>query len=221
MNTKIKIISLIPLLVVSTMALANNSGPSPIIDQNKILKNAPGLSPSALNVAVKGYNWALKKGEVKNRDVLTIIDFTQPSNAKRMWVINLNNSTVLMNLYTTHGKGSGMTFASKFSNQRHTDESSLGTYETLNTYRGEHGYSERVKGLEKGINNNAYRRDIVVHPAWYATSGFIKHENRAGRSWGCFGIDPSKSTQFVNYTKNGSVIFVYAKQEKNDPIING
>ncbi len=126
-----------------------------------------------------------------------------------------------MNLYTTHGKGSGMTYASKFSNRGRSEESSLGTYETLSSYKGKHGYSERVKGLEKGINDNAYRRAIVVHPAWYAKSSFIKHSHRAGRSWGCFGIDPEKTSQFVNFTKNGSVIFVYAAPEKADPIING
>jgi hypothetical protein len=218
MNKKIGFFSLISCLAFSPIALANHA---PAIDQSKILKNARDLSPTALKFALKGYYWALKKGDVKNPDVLTVIDFSMPSNAKRMWVIDLKTSQVLMNLYTTHGKGSGMTYAKRFSNQRHTDESSLGTYETLNSYRGEHGYSERVKGLEKGINDNAYRRAIVVHPAWYAKSSFIQHEHRAGRSWGCFGIDPSKSSQFVNFTKNGSVIFVYAAPEKSDSIING
>lgn len=215
MSKKISLIALISCLIAAPIASANVS-----IDQDKILRNAHGLSPTALKFAVKGYHWAEKRGDVKNPNVLTVIDFSLPSNAKRMWVIDLKTSRVLMNLYTTHGKGSGITYASRFSNQDRTNESSLGTYETLNAYKGKHGYSERVKGLERGINDNAYRRAIVVHPAWYAEKSFIAHNHRAGRSWGCFGIDPKKTSAFVNATKNGSVIFVYAAPEKSDRIIN-
>ena len=46
-------------------------------------------------------------------------------------------------------------------------QSSLGFYVTKNTYRGEHGLSLRVEGLEPGFNDKAYRRAIVIHGANY------------------------------------------------------
>jgi len=192
----------------------------PQINQKQILANAPHLNPQALSYAVKAYHWAASKGKVKNPNVLTIVDFNLPSYAKRMWVINLKNSQVLMNIPTTQGKNSGLVYAKHFSNQFNTDESSLGVYETLNSYQGEHGESMRLAGLEPGINNNAYRRDIVIHPAWYATPQFIKKYHRTGRSWGCFAVNPAISKKLVELTKDGSILFAYANQEKNDPIFH-
>ncbi len=190
------------------------------INQQAILDNAPKLDPKALQLAVNGYEWAGKKGELGNPDVLTVIDFNQPSNAKRLWVINLRNSKVLMNLYTTQGKNSGLTYAKKFSNAHGTDETSLGVYKTANTYGGEHGYSMRLQGLEQGINNNAMGRAVVIHSAYYATPAFVKAHGRAGRSWGCFAIDPAQSRSFIDNTKGGSVIFAYATPEQKDPNVN-
>ena len=87
-----------------------------------------------------------------------------------------------MSLYTTQDNGSGLVYARHSSNQRHTDKSSLGVYKVTNTYYGEHDLFEKVEGLQKGINNNAYRRTVVIHPAWYATPAFVKAHHRAGRS---------------------------------------
>lgn len=189
-------------------------------DQKKILASAPNLDPDALSHAAKGYDWALKHGNVKNHDVLTIIDFNKPSYEKRMWVIDLNTDKVMMNLYTTHGKNSGMTYAKKFSSRVNSDMTSLGVYETMNAYHGKHkGLSLRLKGLEKGINANAYSRTIVIHPAWYATPQFVKAHHRAGRSWGCFAIDPAKSTKLVNLIDQGSIIVAYADQSDHDPVL--
>ncbi len=208
-------------LVFSCVSLASTPAQTTQpIDQKAVLANAPKLNPQALKIAVDGYEWALKRGQVKNSTVLTVIDFDMPAYAKRMWVIDLKDNKVLMNLYTTQGKGSGLVYAKRFSNQFNTDETSLGVYTTAYTYHGEHGFSMRLNGLEKGVNNNAMRRDIVVHPAWYATPGFVTRYHRTGRSWGCFAIDPAVSARFIDLTKGGSVIFAYAKQEDHDKIIS-
>lgn len=206
-----------PLTFLITISFANNFGP--YIDQQKILANAPGLDSQALKYAVKGYWWALENHEVSNRNVLTIIDFNKPSDEKRVWVINLVNSRVLLNTYTTQGKNSGGLYATRFSNRCQSNETSLGVYKTLNTYYGKHGLSERLQGLEPGINNNAFRRDIVVHPASYASARYVSEFDAAGRSWGCFGISPAVSNRFVELTKDGSIIFAYASQERGDRYI--
>lgn len=189
------------------------------INQTKILANAPGLDPEALKYAVNGYEWALAQGQVDNPDVLTVIDFNMPSSKKRLWVINLKDDTVLMHAYTSHGKGSGVTYADDFSNRPNSHATSLGVYKTLTTYYGHHGKSLRLQGLEKGVNNNAYKRNIVVHSAKYVTPEFVKHNNRTGRSWGCFALNPAISSKFMNITKGGSVIFAYADEEKSDSVI--
>lgn len=185
----------------------------------KILANTKGLKKDVLDHALTGYHWAISHGYVKNTEILTIVDFSKPSYQKRMWVVNVKSGKELMNLYTTHGKNSGMTNATEFSNRNGSKESSVGVYVTMNPYRGKHGLSVRLKGLEPGINNHAYERAIVVHPAWYATPSYISSRHRAGRSWGCFALDPAKSSKYVNLTKNGTVFYAYGKPEEHDPVV--
>lgn len=190
------------------------------INQTKILKSAPKLNPKALSYAVKGYNWAEAKGQVKNNKILTIVDFSLPSDQKRLWLVNLNTNKVILNSYTTHGKNSGFKNAIKFSNRDDTEKSSIGVFKIVDPYIGHHGLSLHIKGLEKGINDNAAKRDIVIHPAYYASEKFVKANHRAGRRWGCFALDPSLSKKFINLTKNGSIMVAYAKESNNDPYLS-
>jgi len=189
--------------------------------QQEILHNAKGLNPQALKLAMNGFEWAKKHRKITNPNVLTIIDFSKPSYEKRLWVIDLKTNKVLMNIHTTHGKKSGLVTATKFSNKRNSDKTSLGLYKTLNSYTGQHGTSLLLEGLEPGLNDNARRRTVVIHPAWYVTPGFINKYHRAGRSLGCFAINPAISKQFVNTIKDGSLIFAYSKAEEHDPIVAG
>jgi len=175
------------------------------------------LNPKVLDQAMKAYHWAIATGNVHNKKVLTIVDFTLPSNKKRLWVINPSTGKVLLNLHTAQGKNSGLKYATYFSNTPNSKASSLGTYVTASVYDGKHGESMRLQGLEKGINNNAMQRDIVVHPANYVTPSFIKNEGRVGRSWGCFAVNPNKSKMLINLTEGGSVLFAYAPAENHDP----
>lgn len=175
------------------------------------------LNPKALKQALRAYHWAVATGKVHNKKVLTIVDFTLPSDKKRLFVVNPNTGQVLMSLHTAQGKNSGLKYATHFSNKLGSDASSLGAYVTANVYDGKHGESERLIGLEKGINNNAMKRAVVIHPANYVTPGFIKAQDRAGRSWGCFAVNPQKSKQLINLVKGGSVLFAYAPAENHDP----
>ena len=193
--------------------------PHHAINQTAILAHAPGLSSEALRFAVKGYRWAQGRGQIHNANVLTVIDFTKPSNQKRLWVINLRTDRVLLNDYVTHGKGSGYELARRFSNRINSSQTSLGVYKTLNAYRGQYGYSMRLQGLEKGINDNAFRRAIVVHPARGATPSFVNKYHLAALTRGCFGLNPSHVSRFINLTKSGSIIFAYAGPERHDRLI--
>lgn len=214
----IKSFLFLPFFLISTFSFASTYD-APQINEQRILSSAHNLNPQALKYALKGYFWALEHHHVNNPNILTVIDFTLPSDIKRMWVIDLRRSRVLMNLFTTQGKYSGDYFATRFSNEAGAQETSLGVYETLDTYYGEHGLSERLRGLEPGINNNAYSRAVVIHPAWYASPEYVAENGRAGRSWGCFAISPTLSRQFIELTKGGTVLFAYASPERRDRFI--
>ncbi|WP_267256803.1 murein L,D-transpeptidase catalytic domain family protein [Coxiella endosymbiont of Ornithodoros maritimus] len=175
-----------------------------------------GLSPQALQVGIKAYRWARAHGVVK-KPIMTLIDFKQPSNKKRLWVIDMRNGKLLFNGYVAQGKGSGNLYATRFSNKGGSDASSIGAMVTGESYYGHHGLSVRIYGLEKGVNNNLFKRALVFHSTWYATKSFAEKVGRLGRSWGCFAIDPKYSKYVFSKIKGGSFVFAYAPQEKNDP----
>jgi len=191
--------------------------PSAHADTLSSQKSPSGIPPQALKYAINGYRWAIKHHEVTNPTVLTVVDFSRPSFEQRLWVINLKNDRVLMRMHVAQGKNTGAIYATRFSNQPGSLESSPGVFTTTgDKYVGEHGESLRVDGLEAGINNNAYNRAVVIHAASYVTPGFIKQNGYAGRSWGCFAVNPAHVDKFISLVKGGSVLFAYAPPEKDD-----
>lgn len=167
-----------------------------------------GLSMEALQYAYKGYQALVEKGAVKNADVLTVCDFSQPSNKKRMYILDVKNFKVLLNTYVAHGKNSGVTMAEHFSNSLQSLQSSLGFYITKDTYKGKHGLSLRLDGQEHGFNDNAEARAVVVHGAQYvgdqrAATGYM------GRSFGCPAVPQQQANTVINYIKDGTCLFIY------------
>lgn len=146
--------------------------------------------------------------------LISIIDYSKPSTEKRLYVIDLENKCLIFNTLIAHGKNSGNNVALKFSNTPKSLQSSLGFYKTAKTYSGKHGYSLKLDGLEKGINNNARIRSIVIHGADYVNAGFIKKHGRLGRSWGCPAIPESKTNEIINTIANGSCLFIFAKNDE-------
>ncbi|MDZ7761164.1 MAG: murein L,D-transpeptidase catalytic domain family protein [Desulfovermiculus sp.] len=144
------------------------------------------------------------------RDLLTIIDFSQPSYKKRLYVVDLKEEKLLYRTYVAHGRETGLTYAREFSNVPHSYQSSLGFYRTAETYRGKHGYSLRLDGLETEINDLARQRAIVMHSADYAKESFIREHGRLGRSLGCPALPPDISQKIITRIKEGSSVFVYA-----------
>lgn len=175
-----------------------------------------GINPTALKLGMNAYKFAQEHGKV-DKPYLTIVDLSMPSKERRLWVIDVKNDQVLANELVANGKNSGIDRGVRFSNSPSSKESSLGVYETSNTYIGKHGQSLRVIGLEKGINNNALSRAIVMHPAAYVNREFAKTHGRVGNSWGCFAISQRVAPKVINLIKGGSVIFAYAPQENRDP----
>jgi L,D-transpeptidase catalytic domain len=169
-----------------------------------------GLSKQTFDYAMKGFNLLLEQGRLANENIISIVDFSMPSSKKRLFVIDLEQLKVLFNTYVAHGVNSGAAMAREFSNTPESLKSSLGFYETLQTYSGGHGYSLRLEGLEKGINDNANSRDIVIHAADYVDEAFIKARGFIGRSWGCPALPEKLNKPIINTIKGGTCLFLYS-----------
>lgn len=184
---------------------------------------ALGLSQEAFCKGIRGLEYLSQNGTILTDKIITIVDFTRPSTEKRMYVIDLLEKKVLFQTYVAHGQKSGKQYAEQFSNQPESYQSSLGFYETLGTYEGKHGYSLRLAGLEKGINDKAEERAIVIHSASYVSDGFIRSQGYCGRSWGCPALPEGLTKPVINKIKNGSCIFIYSNDKsylQNSVILN-
>lgn len=158
--------------------------------------------------ALEGYYQWSEMGKVK-KDILTIVDFSMSSKEERLWVIDLKNNEILFQTLVAHGRNSGVEYATNFSNRPESHQSSLGFYTTGETYLGKHGYSLRLDGLEKGLNNNARKRAIVMHGADYVSESFIENNGRLGRSFGCPSIPKELNDAVINAIKEKSCLYIY------------
>jgi len=167
------------------------------------------LSIEGLRLALTGFKKISDEYAGVNRNLLTIIDYSRPSVIKRLYVIDLVKNEIVYKSYVAHGKNTGLNHAESFSNRIQSLKSSLGFYLTGNTYYGKHGYALRLKGLEKEINDNAWKRAIVMHAANYVSEDFIQRNGRLGRSFGCPAI-PVEDHQFlIDLIKDNTCLFVY------------
>jgi hypothetical protein len=153
-------------------------------------------------------------GVIRNTDVLSIVDFSLPSNQKRLFVIDMLNGRLLFNTFVAHGRNSGKLMATRFSNRNNSLMSSLGFYLTGDTFTGSHGYSLRLEGLEHGWNDHAFGRSIIIHSADYVSEEHIQRSGYLGRSEGCPAIPETLNAPIIDEIKGGSCLFVYAPNAK-------
>ena len=202
---KIALITL--LLVFSNSALAINifSGAK----AKNIAAKTNDLKPSILKLAIEAFHNAKRSGINTNKQILTVIDYSLPSTKKRLWVLDLNQEKILYSSMVAHGKNSGENHTTNFSNRIGSLQTSLGLFLTEGTYFGRDGYSLYLKGLEKGFNDNAKTRTIVLHGAPYVSKQFVAAAGRVGRSWGCPAVEKPLAEPIINTIKNGTMIFAF------------
>jgi hypothetical protein len=157
---------------------------------------------------IEGFYRLKEQGKVK-KNILTLIDLSISANAKRMWIIDMDSYTVLYQTLVSHGRNSGEEYAVKFSNKPESYQSSLGFYATAETYQGKHGLSLRLDGLERGINDKARDRAIVIHGADYVSERFIQQNKRLGRSQGCPALPQELTQEIIELIKDQSCLFIY------------
>jgi len=169
-----------------------------------------GLSVEAYHKAITGFLNMVMSGEVHNPGVLSIIDFSRKKKKKRLFVLDMNNGSVLFNTLVAHGRNSGKLLATRFSNRMNSFMSSLGFYITGDPFIGQHGYSLRLDGIEKGWNDNAFSRRIIMHPADYVSEEHIRQWGYLGRSEGCPAIPEKLDRAIIDSICGGSCLFIYS-----------
>lgn len=182
-----------------------------------------GLNADALKYAYQGFVALKEKGALHNSDVLTVVDFSQSSRKKRMYIIDVKNFKVLKNTYVAHGKNSGVDMAERFSNKAESLQSSLGFYVTKGTYFGKHGLSLKLDGKDRGFNDNAEARAVVVHGAEYI-GDYRVNTGYMGRSFGCPAVPQQESKEVIDMIKDGTCLFIYhpsAAYLHGSTILNG
>ncbi len=236
----IRILTLFVLFTVSPILSANinpkeflkNEEIMPNISKSEllaamILDNLKGAAlvpkQEVVQMAVSGYLNLVEKGEIAMGSPLSIIDFSLPSTKERLWIFDLEEGNLLHHSLVSHGRNSGDLMAKKFSNINSSFMSSLGFYVTGETYQGKHGYSLRLDGVEKGFNDLARERAIVIHGADYANRDFVKNTGRLGRSLGCPALPMDIYKEVINTIKDGSCLFIYGNDAdylSKSPLIN-
>ena len=167
------------------------------------------IEMDVFEMALSAASCAVKTGAVDAPGTLTVIDYSKPSTERRLWVFDLKSRELVYEELVAHGQGSGANMTTQFSNAPDTHATSLGLFVTDNTYVGKNGYSLRLDGLDKGFNDRARDRAIVMHGAPYVSQEFVKKTGRLGRSWGCPAISPDVAKQMIDRVKGGGLVFAY------------
>ena len=184
---------------------ANTSSPGLY---NSLAQAAPELNPQVLKSALSAMQCAVSNGASPAQN-LAVIDYSQPSTARRLWIFDLRKKTLVLRDLVAHGQKSGENFATQFSNNEGSHQSSLGLFRTQESYQGANGYSLRMDGLEPGINDSARERAIVIHPASYVNPLWSQTQGRIGRSQGCPAVRPQVARQVVDKLKDGQFMFAW------------
>lgn len=173
-----------------------------------------GLSEQAFLYAVDGYDKLVRAGKLTDSRYLTIIDFSLSSAKKRMFIVDMKEGKLLYQCLVAHGKNSGKAYAQSFSNENESLQSSLGFYKTGGTYQGGNGLSLVLHGLEKGINDNAESRSVVLHGADYVSGALAEQQGFIGRSFGCPAVPRELAAPIIKTIKDGNCLFIYAPNKK-------
>jgi hypothetical protein len=181
-----------------------------LVLQIELLANKFSISKEAIQHAFNAYEKLKLSGQIMNQRYLTIADFSKPSSEKRLFIIDINKMELVLQTLVAHGRNSGTLFAKAFSNRNESYQSSLGIYITGNIYRGKHGMSLQLSGIESGINDHAKQRAIVIHGADYVSNNLIKKQGYIGRSLGCPAVPQNEVKEIIQTIKGASLLYIYA-----------
>ena len=167
------------------------------------------VSFSCFNNAIHGLE------KIEDLEIFDNSNNTKPSTEERLFIIDLRKKQLLISSLVTHGRGTGDLYATNFSNKNNSYSTSSGFYLTGNIYNGKHGESLVLYGLEKDKNDNAKKRTIVMHSAYYANKAFAEKYGRLGRSKGCLALPTDLNSKIINLISDGVVLYVHTNFDEN------
>lgn len=179
----------------------------------KLFNESNRPSRKVFDYAMKGYAYYSEQGLILKKNILSFIDYSLSSNAKRFWIIDLKKGQLLFHELVAHGRNTGEEYARKFSNLENSFQTSLGFFVTGEIYTGKHETSIRMNGLEKKFNGNALQRGIVIHGADYVSEEFIRANKRLGRSLGCPAVSQNSIESISKVISDGTCLFAYYPQK--------
>lgn len=157
----------------------------------EIVRNNPAINPKALARALK---WKDNKA-ISNKNYLTIVDFSKNDSQKRMHVINME-TLESVSYKVAHGKNSDANkdgMPDSFSNVSGSYKSSLGAVAIGSIFKNvKWKYVRLLEGLEKGLNDQIRKREILLHSSTYVND----IEGRPiGDTLGCFGVSEATAAK--------------------------
>ncbi|MDV2077881.1 murein L,D-transpeptidase catalytic domain family protein [Marinobacter xestospongiae] len=191
-----------------SLPLRSLADPAPSALYHQLVKAAPALDEQVLGKALMATQCAVRHGVSEARR-LAVIDYSLPSSEPRLWLFDLDEGRLVLRDRVAHGKNSGLAAATEFSNIEGSHQSSIGLFRASESYRGRHGYSLRLDGLEPGINDQARQRAIVIHGADYVAQSWVEDYGRIGRSLGCPAVSQGMIREVVDNLKGGQLVFSY------------
>ena len=166
-----------------------------------------------------------------SKRVFALIDFMAPSDQRRMFLVDRETGKItkmavghgrynasMINTHLSKNKNS-VKYARYFSNEPGSNAPSSGFFTSGVEYEGKFGRSMVLHGLEKGINDNACERAVVVHKHLMVTQSqaFVL-------SSGCAMVSKDYINTVINLLEgtentdngvqtNGGVVFIYGPRE--------
>lgn len=174
----------------------------------------PSVSAEAVSEALSAVE--TQTGGPLRQGTLIIVDYSQPSQTRRLAVMDLASGRIRQNSRTAHGKNSGGIWADTFSNSEGSLQSSLGLFEIAESFHGKHGLSFRLIGLDPEKNSQALRRGIIMHAAPYASAKSMllnwRQGFRLGRSEGCFALADEDFVELSRQLVRPAYLYAYGEE---------
>ncbi len=209
----------IPALGITTPAPGT---PTPVLGTPPPPSEAAESAPDALyremdlagilqsSVFAAAYRSAKRHG-LKIR-MLAIADMTQPSTRRRLYILDMRAKKLVLRTWVAHGSNSGGLMAERFSNRDGSHQTSLGLYRVgSRIVSRKHGPALLLQGLDKGKNDEARAREVIIHGADYVSPQFIAAHGRLGRSWGCPAVPTAEMARVIDLLADGGLLYVYGE----------
>jgi hypothetical protein len=141
-----------------------------------------------------------QKYRPSNKDYVIIIDYRKNIFRERLYLIDMKKKSIILKSRVSHAFNSGVLIPTNFSNILNSEKSSDGAFLTGSINQSsKFGLSLIVNGLDKGVNDNAKKREIIFHS-----------DKKMKTIWssGCFATPDEINNKIVHLAQKGCLVWV-------------